>query len=288
MIREFALRQWLHLRSHWATPAWLDALPDEHKKIVASGPFAQRLRRLAAGHVGTFSWVMVPHEGDPEWHNGSMFLLDCGQGPFIVTAGHVYTGYMTQRDAARRIVCQIGDLEFHPEERLIDFQDPPDIATFRVTPDEITAIGKQVVTHAAQTWPPEPLPEGYAVLVSGFPGQERLIQLRQNLTPRKINFGYYYANTPITISVPNQISCRFERRYWVSSFPEGIPEPGYDLGGISGAPLLRPVYSQSRSTWIVQLAGIITQAHSDEQWEQVTAATAAHVLPDGRIRHRVL
>ena len=93
-MREFVRHQWLYLRSRWVTPAWLDALPDEHKKIVATGPFSRRLRRLAAAHVGTFSWVMVPHKGNPEIHNGSAFLLDCGLGPFLVTAGHVYTDYL--------------------------------------------------------------------------------------------------------------------------------------------------------------------------------------------------
>lgn len=91
-----------------------------------------------------------------------------------------------------------------------------------------------------------------------------------------------------SVSVPNQISCRFERRYWVNSFPEGLPGPGFDLGGLSGAPLLRPVYSQTRRTWIVQLAGVTTEAHSTKDWEQVTAATAAHIRPDGRIVHLVL
>ncbi|MBI3915536.1 MAG: hypothetical protein HY322_00825 [Betaproteobacteria bacterium] len=193
MIREFVLREWLYLRSRWATPAWLDALSYEHKKIVATGPFPRRLRRLAAAHVGMFSWVMVPHEGNPEIHNGSMFLLDCGQGPFLVTAGHVYTGYLAQRDSAKRNICQIGNLEFHAEDRLIDLQKRPDIATFRVTDHEIQIIGKQIVTHTAASWP-----------------------------------------------------------------------------------------------WIVQLAGVITQAHSNENWEQVIAATAAHIRPDGRILHQVL
>ena len=144
-MREFVLRQWLYLRSRWATPAWLDALPDDHKKIVATGPFPRRLRSLAASHVGTFSWVTVPHQGIPEIHNASMFLLDCGQGSFLVTAGHVYTGYLAERRAARRIICQIGDLEFRPEERLIDLQERPDIATFRVADHEIKAIGKKIV-----------------------------------------------------------------------------------------------------------------------------------------------
>jgi hypothetical protein len=170
---------------------------------------------------------------------------------------------------------------------LIDEQEHPDIATFRVTPGEIREIGKRVVTHTPTNWPPSPVPEGYAVIVSGFPGQARQVQLRKNLMPKEISFGYYYASTPVTISLPDQVSCRFERESWVSSFPEGMPDPGFDLGGISGAPLLRPVYSQSRSTWVVELVGVITEAHSSEHWEQVAAVTAGHLCPDGRLQLHV-
>jgi hypothetical protein len=93
------------------------------RRILATDRPTFAITAITLSHDSTFSWVTVPHEAIPEVHNGSMFLLDCGQGPFMVTAGRVYTGYLAEHGAARRIICPIGDLEFHPEERLIDLQE---------------------------------------------------------------------------------------------------------------------------------------------------------------------
>lgn len=276
---------WLQFRSRWATPEWLDSLPDEHKRIVATGPFPRQLRNIAAAKVSPISWVAVPEQGAPVLHNGSMFFLDCGDGPFAVTAGHVCREYLRDRSSARRVICQVGNLDFDPQARLIGQRDQPDIATFRITRADLRIIGKEAVVHDKDHWPPSPLHPGQAVIVAGFPGQERLVRLRKDFTPREINFGLYYCNTLVTTVVHDQLTCRFERVNWVDSFGHGVPDAGYDLGGISGAPLLRPTYLNKR--WVMQLAGVITEAHCDQHWEQVTAATAVFLLSDGQIQQQV-
>lgn len=264
---------------------WLDGLSDAQKSIVAAGPFPKLLRRLASIKVSPISWVTVPHHGVPYVHNGSIFFLDCGAGPFAVTAGHVYTEYLQDLAIARRIQCQIGDLDFDPVARLIEQRVHPDIATFTITAGEIRTTGKEVLIHDPTEWPPAPVHTGEAVIVGGFPAVERIERLRQNGMPIEINFGHYYCSTPLTTVLIDQLTCRFERKYWVDSFGQGLPIAGLDLGGISGAPMLRPVHACGK--WRMVLAGIVTEAMCDPQWEEVKAAPAAFLLADGRIQQQL-
>ena len=59
-----------------------------------------------------------------------------------------------------------------------------------------------------------------------------------------------------------------------------MPPVGYDLGGVSGGPMLQPVY---RGAWGWRLVGVISEAIMVEEFERITAVRAHHILPDGRI-----
>src|SRR5271154_292366 len=80
-------------------------------------------------------------DGGPVLHNGSMFFLDTKKALFGVTARHVYEGYLRAREQGP-MTCQIGNLVFDPTERLIDLGRDVDIATFRVTEQEIAELGR--------------------------------------------------------------------------------------------------------------------------------------------------
>jgi hypothetical protein len=70
--------------------------------------------------------------------------------------------------------CQIDNIGFNPEERLIasGARHGVDIATFRVTPKEIAATGKRIVQGTEGAWPPPNV--GEAVFFGRFPGGERI------------------------------------------------------------------------------------------------------------------
>jgi hypothetical protein len=77
-----------------------------------------------------------------------MFFLDCGRGAFAVTADHVYDGFLVDREERRIRSSQIGNVAFDmPEDRLIARGKHLgiDIATFRVTSEEIAATSKLIV-----------------------------------------------------------------------------------------------------------------------------------------------
>jgi hypothetical protein len=61
----------------------------------------------------------------------------------------------------------------------------------------------------------------------------------------------------------------------------GLPPPGYDIGGVSGGPMLMPTLVIGGVIW--RFAGVIIEAAAGTLFEQVVAVRAHHIHPDGRI-----
>ena len=150
-----------------------------------------------------------------------------------------------------------------------------DIATFRITPQEIAEIGKNVVIGTDGTWPAPPN-VNEVVYFGGFPGCERI-----NVAPNEFSFGLHSGMVPLTDYTEHQIGCRFDRRYWVDVRGLGLPPVGYDLGGVSGGPMLRPVNRDG--VWGWRLVAVISEAVMVGEFERITAVRAHFILPDGRI-----
>jgi hypothetical protein len=169
---------------------------------------------------------------------GSMFFLDCGRGPFAVTAGHVFERFVEDRAQYRVRSCQIGNIAFNPEERLIAWGKNLglDIATFQVTPEEIAATGKRIVQGAEAAWPPPPNPNE-VVFFGGFPGYER-----DPIGPHEMVFGLHSAMPGLASFTEHQLCCQFVRENWIDVRGIGVPPVGYDLGGVSGGPMLQPIF----------------------------------------------
>jgi hypothetical protein len=75
------------------------------------------------------------------------FFLDCGRGPFAVTADHIYSEYLEDYERSDINNVQIANVGgFNLRERVIARGENlgVDIATFQITPDEIAA-GKRAV-----------------------------------------------------------------------------------------------------------------------------------------------
>jgi hypothetical protein len=261
------------------TPEWLNALSNDEKKIVAESEFARLMHDDGAAHITWLFWrgehriIGAP----PIVHGASAFVLDFGRGPFAVTAAHVYEQFIADTRKARRLSSQIGNVEFDLEERLIDCGSDRriDIATFRILPHEIGQLGKKVVVGADGAWPAPPNP-GEIALFGGFLGTQRVF-----VAPNEVSFGLHLGMTPITDFTNDQIRCRLERHYWVDTRGLGLPLPGYDLGGVSGGPLLVPIYVNGGWSW--RLAGVISEAQMHKEYEVVIAERAHFILPTGRI-----
>jgi hypothetical protein len=262
------------------SPEWLNRLSEEDRKALHKSPFAKDMHFRGAAHATWFIWVTnrpCPETGST-FQQASAFLLDCGKGPFVITAAHVYTKYLKDKAELGVQGCQIGNRMFEPDSRLIECgkEKNSDIASFTVTTTDIAGIGKQIVQGSAGVWPSPPNPREL-VFIGGFPAASQT-----SMGEDKIMFGIYGGMTPVTSHTEYQIKSIFDRSSWIDTLGTGLPEQGYDLGGMSGGPMLVPDYKNG--VWGWRLGGVISEAKSNADYEIITAVRAHHILPDGHLR----
>jgi len=150
---------------------------------------------------------------------------------FMVAADHIFAAYLEARnrfgDLAR---CQVGNLRMDPEDRLIARSAPLDIATFLISPDEVRRTGDGRFTMSFDPMIPQ---TGKGVFFVGFPGIAR-----RRLSEREIENAIFTALTVADNVTSRQISGHLDRARQVDK-PGRLTAPeGYDIGGVSGAPLV--------------------------------------------------
>lgn len=247
----------------------------EEAIALLNGQLGAVLLESTASYVAPFFWETPAEEGGVRLRNGSMFFLNCGEGTFGVTADHVYQGYLEAKAALPNLSCQLFGLAITPEHRLIARHTSLDIATFRITDEEVRRIGRRV--HQPN-WPPQPPEIGQGVMFAGFPSVERIIN-----DPNEVNFGIYFGSPLVTAVSDRNISCVFERQHWVDILGAGLPDANYDMGGVSGAPLFilnrEPIMS-----W--RLGGVVTEFRAN--LEILLATRGDFILTNGQITSRGL
>lgn len=253
--------------------AWLNSLtPNQRIEFLKSG-WAAKMHAWVSSHVCWLSWQRRTLLGTTSVNNGSAFFLDTGDRLFGVTAAHVIDGYVAEKARSHRTVCQLGNLQIDPEERLISKgdRDIVDIATFRVSRDEVARLGKQAVLAAP--WPPAVPAPGHAVFIAGFPGAKRLW-----LSGNALSFGLFSWSGPITKVSDREIVCAFDRDFWVPSDGGSPPPTHLRLGGLSGCPALLPI--ERGGSWDLSLGGVVSTGVFDEV---LYATRPAFIRLDGTI-----
>ena len=121
-------------------------VPEEAKALLA-GDFGRELHKAACAYCHPLFWAVRAENG--HWKikgNGSAFFLDCGKGPFLVTAAHVYEDYVSDLGKENgKVFGSLGSVPFRMEERLLAClgQKTLDIATFAVKKEEVTDSGEE-------------------------------------------------------------------------------------------------------------------------------------------------
>jgi hypothetical protein len=185
--------------------------------------------------------------------------------------------YLAARQEHQHLRCQLGEMEFDLGDRLICSlgSERLDIATFRISADELAAIGKQA-THGTRDWPPSNVAVDDGVFFGGFPGRERM-----QIAAAEVQFGLYVGLTPVSSSSERHFGFSLERDEWIDAIGNGIPEVGYDLGGISGGPAFSITETAAGLiSW--QIAGVVYNATST-LGEIVLAHHARFISPDGQL-----
>jgi hypothetical protein len=273
------------------SPDQLNTMTDDERKAVLEGEFGRSFHVSAAEHIAWIFWERDIDGPTEILGQGSAFILRREDKLFLVTAAHVYRGYLRDRERHGGLYCQVQNCRVRDlSEHLVacgnlnvPLNEPDrdaDIAVFRLTPGAAGRIAKKPIDGPSGDWPAPPK-VGENVMFNGFPGQERIIT-----NPGEISFGFYSVMTPVTSITDHQISCRFDRECWADAHGLGQPPLGYGLGGISGGPLLIPDFRDG--AWFWRLGGVISQAPcerppEDVLFESVVSHRVEYILPDGTL-----
>lgn len=96
-----------------------------------------------------------------------------------------------------------------------------------------------------------------------------------------MSFGLFVGSLRINAATDRQITCPFERDFWVGGAGQRLPPRGLRLGGISGGGLLIPM--EREGVWDWYLGGVISEARASEEYETVVSVPAHFIAPDGTI-----
>jgi hypothetical protein len=262
-----------------APTEYFNAMSEEDKKSVLSEGLGINLLHSGLAFAVPLWWVFEDQEKNFKLRNGSAFLIDYGHGVFAVTAAHVFAEYLEARRTAVAIGCQLGHALFDPEARLISCRNDLDIATFRVSTSEAKQIDRAIVLAGPPNWEPLSPAVGNFAFFAGFPAQTRGMMPGGHFATAP-----YFAMPPITSVTDHQIACRFNRAKMIDFSGSGLPPPGYDIGGVSGGPLLVPTLVRQGVEGVIwRLAGVIVQAATGDMFEQIVAVRSHYIHPDGRI-----
>lgn len=202
-------------------------------------------------------------------HNGTASLVDTGSRRMAVTADHVLSKYLADKDRDPEIVCQLGSTTIELSDRVIDRDPTLDIATLEVSQVVVGPSGAGF--HAPANWPTRPLAEGEVILCCGFPGKLREEGTAAAELPFQWFIGRATTVSPLNVSlfldlenlqVPLSPSARLNRV----------------LGGMSGGPVFRYVPGPIEH---LEQVGIIYEYH--ESYELMLARPAQLLMANGAI-----
>jgi hypothetical protein len=247
---------------------------------------------LVASYTTPLFWVLRNSSGLETMKNGSAFIIDTGQRVFGVTAAHVVTECLRDRDNPQYVQCMLGSsapgnfaVAFKMNERVIDLHLDIDIATFWLSSEEIQKTGKTTLQgYTYPNWPP-PLPQNErGILYCGFPGKGR-----QWLAPREICFGCAAMGGIASSVNETAISIQIERERMCQVLGDDEMPQNYDFGGMSGGPLLAIVQTPTIRSFMP--AGVVIQGPNPNGIEgeaipglEIIKARPMHfILPDGSI-----
>jgi hypothetical protein len=244
------------------------------------GGLAKTMRDVAAGYAIPLAWIHAEAGRPVMPSNGSAFLLDAGQGPFLTTARHVYRGFLAAKAEHSDTVCVVGQTRIALQERLRAQDRAHDVATFDVTAEEVADLKryrKIPLTGSQQTWPPPPPLVDHGVFFVGFTGQQRTLLPYHGNSVVEVEFGAYTALAVASSVSTTSITMHFEHEPDFDVGERNVMPTQENIGGCSGAPVLTFVEERRVFTW--RLGGIVTEAGQGF----VKAARADCLNADGTI-----
>ena len=234
---------------HVWTPPDGHPIDEERAKALMAGDFGNASEEILAKYSAPIFWVSLEKPGEPILHNGTVTFVRTPRRIFAVTAAHVFRQY--QDDAKRgKTQLVIGNAPADAT-LLVDISDKYDLATIAMNKDVLRLIGKEVTP--AGYWPPVPPQEGRGIMLGGYPAG-----LRNQTAQRMVAFGSFAAMGVARRATEVQITWHLEREFVVENKRIAKLPEGYNLGGISGGPMIAWFESPAK-VMFPRLAGILTE-----------------------------
>jgi hypothetical protein len=113
---------------------------------------------IGGSYASPLVWTVEIDDGPKRMKGGTVFFLDTGEATFAARAGHVVQEFFDDTKV-QRVHCAIAahgkqPLRIPLGDRMIDANAEIDIATFRVSPDEMQYFGKTALRGHVRDWPP--------------------------------------------------------------------------------------------------------------------------------------
>ena len=248
----------------------------EEAKKLAAGPLGEEMSKFPLLFAKAAFFGQRPSKSRPtEFNNGTISLVDLGKGVLGITCHHVIAEYRARRRSFDDVVFQIGNVELDPVDQLIDENTRIDLATIRLTDNQVKAITSEgkigSCVFQPKSWPSPSPKEGDYVAFGGFPGS-----LRTLVSFDELDFPSWSSGGSLVSSVSEfQFVSAFERKFWVSSFGAKHHMDLRALGGMSGG----PAFVNRGLHW--HFVGIVSQYH--ENYDAMFFASVRAVRPDGTI-----
>ena len=167
--------------------------------------------QFAGSLTAPLFWITHDPAHGERVQNGSLFFLDTGACVFGVTAAHVVIACLQDAESPSFRRCLIGRHETAPypvdlSERVLALHEEMDIATLRFSYDEVSAIGRTLLTGYQRIWPPSLARSDSLVTYAGWPGVGR-----KWLGPNDLKFGLVAMAGKVTNAHESCISVQIER-----------------------------------------------------------------------------
>jgi hypothetical protein len=152
----------------------------KNAKQLTDGALGEKLAKFPLLFAKAAFFGQRPSKNRPsKISNGTVSLVDLGDGPLAITCEHVIAGYLDMAKRHDNLVFQIGSVEVNPLEQLVDKNRRIDLATIRLTEEQAKSITSEGEIGSCifqpKAWPPEPVGRGQFVAFGGFPGYLRTI-----------------------------------------------------------------------------------------------------------------
>jgi hypothetical protein len=232
---------------------------------------------------------LIWHDARKPWpkriSGGTCFVLRFEGGLIGITAAHVISAFDEAANEGNAVVSMVRTASINLRDAIIDQDDDLDIATFKVTEEQL--VGSEAIALDCRSeWPP-PTPDRHReVSLAGYPEI-----LKKPWSEVGGEFAAYVALSHIEDVTPNDIITTHDpqRDTRVRSAPE-IPDIGANLSGCSGGPMLMHVERNRLHRWFpvgLIVAGPRAMSGVETRdYDTFRTRRLSFVNPDGSIQHQ--